>query len=54
MGTGAVDYEVWTKEAMRVAGGSGMALMDNKANLVAFEGEPSVRASPLFPCRRKR
>jgi len=34
------DYEVWTKEAMRAAGGSGMALMDNKANLVAFEGEP--------------
>jgi len=36
---------------MRAAGGSGMALMDNKANLVAFEGEPWVRFffSPFQP-----
>ena len=42
---------MWTKEAMRAAGGSGMALMDNKANLVAFEGEPWVRLffSPSSP-----
>lgn len=34
------DYEVWTKALVREAGGA-MALMDSKANLLAFEGEPS-------------